>query len=395
MKYVMLIPDGAADEPREELDGRTPLEAAATPHMDALAAQGQVGLVRTVPAEMDPPGSDIACLSLLGYDPRRYYSGRGPLEAVSMGVDLAPADVAFRCNLVTCGDDMTMDDYSAGEIPTQFAQHLIEIISEELGTPALRFYPGISYRHLLVWRDGPAETRTTPPHDILGQPIEKHLPQGDGAETLRRLIYDSYEILREVEVNRRLRQEGKNPANMIWPWGQGRLARMPAFALRWGVPGFAVAAVDLVRGIARAVGLSAPEIPGATGNLSTDFAAKGSAAAEALDRYGFVLVHVEAPDEAAHQGDVEKKVWALEQFDREVVGPIVAALGRARESRILVVPDHATPISVRTHTKDAVPFLLVGSGIAPDAADRFGETVAAASGVMVPEGHRLIERLLG
>jgi len=395
MKYVMLIPDGAADEPREELDGRTPLEAAETPEMDALAARGQVGLVRTVPAEMEPPGSDIACLSLLGYDPRRYYTGRGPLEAVSMGVELAPADVAFRCNLVTCGDDMTMGDYSAGEIPTRPAQHLIEIISDELGTPALRFYPGISYRHLLVWRDGPAETRTTPPHDIVGQPIAKHLPEGDGAETLRQLIYDSYEILSKLEVNRGLRDQGKNPANMIWPWGQGRPARMPAFALRWGVPGFAVAAVDLVRGIAKAAGLSAPEIHGATGNLSTDFGAKGSAAAEALERYGFVLVHVEAPDEAAHQGDVEKKVWALEQFDREVVGPIVAALGRFRDYRILVAPDHPTPISIRTHTKDPVPFLLAGSGIAADAADRFGETVAAESGVMVEEGHRLIERLLG
>jgi len=314
---------------------------------------------------------------------------------VSMGVDLAPHDVAFRCNLVTCGDDMTMVDYSAGEIPTPLAHELIEIVSDELGTPQQRFFPGISYRHLLVWRDGPGEMRTTPPHDIMGQPIEKYLPEGDSAEALRQLIYDSHEILSRLDINRELRDQGKNPANMIWPWGQGRLVRMPAFALRWGVPGFAAAGVDLVRGIAKAAGLSAPEIHGATGNLGTDFSAKGRAAAEALDRYGFVLVHVEAPDEASHQGDIEKKVWALEQFDSEVVAPVVEALERFRDSRILVAPDHPTPVSVRTHTKDPVPFVLAGSGIASDAGDRFSEAAATESGVVVEEGHRLIERLLG
>ncbi|UCH35613.1 MAG: cofactor-independent phosphoglycerate mutase [Armatimonadota bacterium] len=395
MRYVLLIPDGAADEPRDELDGRTPLAAAEMPEMDALAAQGQVGLVRTVPPEIDVPGSDVACLSLLGYDPRRYYTGRGPLEAVSMGVDLGPADVAFRCNLVTCGDDMTMLDYSAGEIETPLAHQLMETVSDELGTPELCFFPGISYRHLLVWRDGPADAHMTPPHDIMGQPIEKHLPEGDGAERLIQLIHDSHELLNGLEVNQRLRDAGKHPANMIWPWGQGRLMRLPAFALRWGVPGFAVAAVDLVRGIAKAAGLSAPEIPGATGNLDTDFDAKGRAAVAALERYGFVLVHVEASDEASHQGDVEKKVWALEQFDREVVGQVAAALGRFKESRVLIVPDHATPIAVRTHSKDPVPFLLAGTGIAPDSADRFTEALATDSGVLVEEGHHLIERLLG
>jgi 2,3-bisphosphoglycerate-independent phosphoglycerate mutase len=395
MKYVLLIPDGAAGEPREELDGRTPLEAADTPAMDALAAEAQVGLVRTVPPEIDPPGSDIACLSWLGYDPRRYYTGRGPLEAVSMGVDLAPRDVAFRCNLVTCGDDMTMADYSAGEVPTELAHELMEVVSVELGTPELNFYPGISYRHLLVWRDGPADTRATPPHDILGQPIESHLPDGDGAETLRQLIYDSYELLNELDVNRELRDAGKKPVNMIWPWGQGRPVRLPSFAVRWAIPGIAVAGVDLIRGIARAAGLSTPEIPGATGNLGTDFAAKGEAAVEALKRYGFVLVHVEAPDEAGHQGDVEKKVWAIEQFDRHVVAPIVTRLNRFKGDRILICPDHQTPIAVRTHTKDPVPFLLAGSGIAAGSVARFGETAAAESGIVVDEGYRLIERLLG
>ncbi len=395
MRYALLIPDGAADGPQESLDGRTPLEAAETPCMDALAAAGLVGLVRTVPPEAEQPGSDIACLSLLGYDPRLYYTGRGPLEAVSMGVDLAPADVAFRCNLVTCGDDMTMADYSAGEIITPLARQLMDIISHELGEPNLRFYPGISYRHLLVWRDGPDALRTTPPHDILGQPIADHLPVGDGAEKLTRLIYDSHEILRDLEINQRLRDEGKHPANMIWPWGQGRLLRLPAFAVRWGVPGYAAAAVDLVRGIAKAAGLSAPEIYGATGNLETDFAAKGQAAAEAAARYGFVMVHVEAPDEASHHGDVEKKVWAIEQFDRHVVAPVVAALQLLGASRVLVAPDHLTPIAVRTHTRDPVPFILAGSGITPDAAERFGETVAAESGLLVEEGYRLIERLMG
>jgi len=394
MRYVLLIPDGAADEPCDELDGRTPLEAAETPNMDALAKQGCVGLVRTIPAEAETPGSDVACLSLLGYDPRRHYTGRGPLEAISMGVDLEPADVAFRCNLVTCGDDMTMVDYSAGQIPTPLAQELMEIVADDLGTAQLRFFPGISYRHLLVWRDGPADTHTTPPHDIMGEPIEKHLPQGDGAETLRQLIYDSYELLNGLDLNRRLRDQGRNPANMIWPWGQGRTMRLPSFALRWGVPGLAVAAVNLVRGIAKAAGLSAPEIPGATGNLETDFAAKGEAAAAGLERYGFVVVHVEAPDEASHQGDAEKKVWALEQFDREVVGPIIRTAERFKEFRILLAPDHATPISARTHTREPVPFALAGSGIEADAADHFSEAIAAESGLVVEEGHRLIERLL-
>lgn len=394
MRYVLLIPDGAADEPRDELDGRTPLEAAETPNMDALAKQGCVGLVRTIPAEAETPGSDVACLSLLGYDPRRHYTGRGPLEAISMGVDLEPADVAFRCNLVTCGDDMTMMDYSAGEIPTPLAQELMDIVADDLGTAELRFFPGISYRHLLVWRDGPADTHTTPPHDIMGEPIEKHLPQGDGAETLRQLIYDSYELLNGLDLNRRLRDQGRNPANMIWPWGQGRTMRLPSFALRWGVPGLAVAAVNLVRGIAKAAGLSAPEIPGATGNLETDFAAKGEAAAAGLERYGFVVVHVEAPDEAGHQGDAEKKVRALEQFDRDVVGPVIHAAERFKEFRILLAPDHATPISARTHTREPVPFALAGSGIEADAADHFSEAIAAESGLVVEEGHRLIERLL-
>jgi 2,3-bisphosphoglycerate-independent phosphoglycerate mutase len=269
------------------------------------------------------------------------------------------------------------------------------IIADALGEPKLRFYPGISYRHLLVWSDGPEATHTTPPHDILGQPIADHLPQGDGAETLQRLIYDSYGILRDVEINRRLRDEGKHQANMIWPWGQGRPLRLPAFALRWGTPGMAVAAVDLVRGIAKAAGLAAPVIRGATGNLATDFAAKGRAAAEALERYPFVLVHVEAPDEASHHGDVEKKVWALEQFDRHVVGQVVRALESLGPSRVMIAPDHPTPIRLRTHTKGPVPFLLAGPGVASDAADRFTETVAAESGLLVEEGHRLIERLLG
>jgi 2,3-bisphosphoglycerate-independent phosphoglycerate mutase len=395
MRYVLLIPDGAADEPLDDLDGRTPLEAASTPHMDALAAAGQVGLAQTIAPEVERPGSDVACLSLLGYDPRRYYTGRGPLEAVSMGVDLAPADVAFRCNLVTCGDDMTLVDYSAGEIATPLAHQLMETVSEALEEPRLRFYPGISYRHLLVWRDGPDDVATTPPHDIIGQPIAQHLPQGDGEETLRRLIYDSYGVLREMEINRRLRDEGKPPANMIWPWGQGRPPRLPSFVVRWALPGFAVAAVDLVRGIAKAAGLSAPEILGATGNLDTDFAAKGRAAAEAVERYRFVLVHVEAPDEASHHGDLEKKVWALEQFDRHVVGSVVAALESLGPSRVLIASDHPTPIRLRTHTREPVPFLLAGEGIAPDAADRFSETAAGESGLFVEEGHRLIERLLG
>lgn len=387
-KYVVIILDGAADLPLEALGGRTPLEAAHTPNLDTLAREGMMGLVQTIPPEAEQPGSDIALLSILGYDPAKYFTGRAPLEAASIGLDLEPEEVAFRCNLVT-SDGETLLNYSAGDIPTEEAQPLIELINAKLGGNTRRFFCGISYRHLLAWRAGPTELRTTPPHDIQGQRFAPHLPQGEGEEALRQMIYDSLELLDGHEVNRRRRDENKPPANMIWLWGQGRPPSLPAFSVRWGVAGVVIGAVDLVRGVAKYAGLAAPKVPGATGGIETDFAAKAQAALTALRNADFVLVHVEAPDEASHQGNVEKKVWAIEQIDREIVGPLRERL--LDRGRILALPDHRTPISLRTHSRHPVPFVIwPGTG----QATAFSEAEAEAAGLVVEEGHRLMGMLI-
>ena len=358
--------------------------------MDALACEGRLGLVRTIPTGQSP-GSDIAMLSILGYDPARCYTGRAPLEAASMGVTLDSRDVAFRCNLVTVEDD-TLVDYSADEISTEEAHLLMAVIREKLGTRRIEFYPGVSYRNLTVWRDGSDDLRTVPPHDIMGQPIKPNLPTGDGEDLLRSLIEASRELLEDHDVNRRRLDAGKRPANMIWFWGQGRRPNLPSLVLRFGVTGCAIAAVDLVRGIARLAGLASPTVPGATGNLNTDFAAKGKAAVEALAEYDFVLVHVEAPDEAAHHADPEAKVWAIEQVDEKVLGPIMQALKRTAH-RILLLPDHRTTIERRTHEEGPVPFVLAGEGIRGRGASKFCEAAAEETRIFVEQGHRLIEEL--
>jgi 2,3-bisphosphoglycerate-independent phosphoglycerate mutase len=389
-RRVIVIMDGAADEPQAELGGRTPLQAARTPHSDRAAREGVCGLVKTIPDSVSPPGSDLASLSILGYDPERYHTGRAPLEAASLEVPMDAGDVAFRCNLVTT-DGTTMVDHSAGEIPTAEAHVLIRFLDGKLRSSHCQFYPGISYRHILMWRDGSTELLTTPPHDILGQPLEKHLPQGAGEGMLRQLIFDSYELLDGHEINRRRRDEGKPAANMAWLWGQGRPCLLPSFAVQRGAPGVVIAAVDLLRGIAKSAGLAAPEVPGATGNLETDFAAKGQAGLEALDRVPFVLVHVEAPDEAAHQGSLERKVWAIERIDEEVVGPILERLGHVPRSRLLILADHYTKLSTRTHAREPVPFVLWGNG--RDEAEAFDEVNAAATGRLLEEGWRLPDLL--
>jgi 2,3-bisphosphoglycerate-independent phosphoglycerate mutase len=328
----------------------------------------------------------------MGHDPARHYTGRAPLEAASMEVPLDRADVAFRCNLVT-SDGEVMIDHSAGEISTEEARALIAVVQDRLGDNRVQFYPGVGYRHLMVWRGGSDQQRLTPPHDILGQPIEPHLPQGDGSDMLRRLIYDSIEILDGHDINRRRRDEGKNPGNMIWFWDQGRALSLPSFAVTHGMPGAVVAAVDLVRGMAKASGLYAPVVPGATGDLATDFAAKGAAAQELLKQYDFVLVHVEAPDEAGHQADPDKKVWAIEQVDEHVLGPMLATLDESGDYAILALPDHQTPIEVRTHVSDPVPFAIYAPGMAPSGADAFCERVIAESGRAVEAGHTLLDML--
>jgi len=388
-KHVVVIMDGAADDPQAELGGQTPLQAARLPHSDAIARDGICGLAKTIPDDMEP-GSDVATLSILGYDPRRYHTGRAPLEAASLQVPLNSEDIAFRCNLVT-SDGVTLVDYSAGEIATVDAHVLVELVNEKLSTPQVQFYPGISYRHIMAWRGGSADVDTTPPHDIIGQPIEPHLPKGNGADKLRRLMFDSLEILDSHDINKRRRDEGQNPANMIWLWGQGHPCELPAFSLLRGTPGIVIAAVDLVRGVGRCAGLATPHVAGATGNLETDFSAKAAAAVEALEQYGFLCVHVEAPDEASHQGSPERKVWALEQIDRYIVAPLFECIQRLPGSRIMILADHYTRISTKTHARDPVPFALYGTG--RDAVEAFNEQDARNAGLFVEEGWRIPEFL--
>jgi 2,3-bisphosphoglycerate-independent phosphoglycerate mutase len=381
--------DGAADEPQAELGARTPLQAAHKPYSDAVAREGICGLAKTIPDDVEP-GSDIATLSLLGYDPLRYHTGRAPLEAASLEVPLELWDVAFRCNLVTC-DGTILLDYSGGEIPTAEAQVLIGLVNEKLATRRVQFYPGVSYRHVMVWREGSVEVKTTPPHDIIGKPIKPYLPQGEGEQMLRQLMFDSLELLDGHDINKRRRDQGKPPANMIWLWGQGRPCVLPSFALQRAAPGAVIAAVDLVRGVGKCAGLATPRVPGATGNLETDFAAKGQAALEALEGYDFVLVHIEAPDEASHQASPERKVWAIEQVDRQVVGPLLEALRALAQARLMVAADHYTKISTRTHAREPVPFAVWGG--ARDEAEAFDESNAAATGRFIEEGWRLPDLL--
>jgi len=388
-RRVIVIMDGAADEPQPDLGGRTPLQAARLPNSDYIAREGICGLAQTIPDEMEP-GSDIAALSILGYDPRRYHTGRAPLEAASLDIPLDPDDVAFRCNLVT-SDGVTLIDYSAGEIPSAEARVLIELLNEKLASARLQFYPGVSYRHVMVWRNGSPGAKTSPPHDIIGKPIAPYLPQGDGEAMLRQLMLDSLEILDSHDINKRRRDEGKVPANMIWLWGQGRKCELPSFATLRGTPGLVIAAVDLVRGVGKCAGLAAPDVPGATGNLDTDFSAKGKAAIQALDIYDFVLVHIEAPDEASHQGSPERKVWSLEQIDHDIIGPLLERLRHFPGSRIMLVSDHYTKISTKTHAREPVPFALLGPP--HDQAEAFDEQNAAATGRFLEEGWRLPDLL--
>jgi len=393
MKYVMIVPDGMADDPIPDLDGRTPLMAARTPNLDAVARAGVVGRVRTIPPGM-PPGSDVAALSIMGYDPAKYYTGRAPLEAAAQGHDLGPRDVAYRCNLITTDGELIVD-YSAGEITSEEAAELMALIEEKLHTPQIHFFPGVSYRNLMIWRDGTMDVKTTPPHDVMGQPLQANLPVGDAEELLRGMMWDSYDMLRNHPINRQREDEGKQPANMIWLWGQGCAPRLDNFSLTHGVTGAAISAVDLIRGIARIAGLRAPRVPGATGRIDTNWAGKAAAAIGILAEVDFVFVHIEAPDECGHQGDLEGKIRAIELTDREIIGPLWTAARGYGSARIAVLPDHYTPLAIRTHVGKPVPFVLAGDGITPNGLDRLDEAVAEESPLFIEEGWTLIQRLLG
>lgn len=406
MKYLVLLGDGMAGLPLAELGGKTTLAYARTPNMDYMASHGKLGRARTVPAGM-PPGSDVANLSVLGYDPKKYYTGRAPLEAVSIGVDLDPEDVAFRCNLVTLRvmdrkDEgrafcrrCFMEDFSAGHISTAEARVLIAAMDAALGSEKLTFYPGVSYRHLMVWKGGEDKVECVPPHDITGREVADKLPVGDGADFLTDLMKRSMDVLMDHEVNRDRIKAGKPPANSIWLWGQGRRPRMPSFRERYGLTGAMISAVDLMKGIAKVLGLKVLEVPGATGYIDTNYRGKAEAALKALDEVDFVYVHVEAPDEAGHGGNMEHKIRAIEDFDELVVGVVARELKARKGCRVLIMPDHPTPISVRSHTSEPVPFIVWEPGLeVPGEADEYNEEAAAKSRLVFEEGWKIMDYLI-
>ncbi len=397
MKYVVILGDGMADRPVEELGGKTPLQKAHTPNMDSLASTSILGKVRTVPEGMHP-GSDVANLSILGYDPVKYYSGRAPLEAASIGVDLRNNDVAFRCNLVTLkyNRDRTravMEDYSSGHISTDEAAVLIKEVGSQLGTETISFYPGVSYRHLMVWADGSTDIECVPPHDMLGKEIIDYLPVGKGEEVIRKIMMESVDILESHPVNRNRVREGKNPGNSVWLWGQGRRPQMPTFREKYGISGALVSAVDLTKGLGIYAGFEILKVPGMTGYLDTNYQGKADATIEALKSVDFVYLHVEAPDEAGHSGNCKDKIQAIEDFDKFIVGGVLAGMKDFPEYRIMVLPDHATPVAIRTHSAEPVPFMLYDSRAKKrNAVSGYDETITERDDIMVfDEGYKLMD----
>lgn len=388
-KFAIIIPDGAADEPIEQLGGKTVLEAAEIPNIDVISQVGRQGLVQTVPAKITP-GSDVAMMSLLGYDPQRFYTGRAPIEAVAMNIQLEPTDWVLRCNLVTIADDK-MADHSAGHISTKEGAKIIEDLNKTIGSKTIKFYPGVSYRHLCVIKGIDFDVYTEPPHDIIGQPIMKNLPRGKNAEILLDLMARSKQLLAEHEINKVRRDLGENPVSSIWLWGQGKKAVMESFQNRFGIRGAAITAVDLVRGLAKLIGFDLIKVEGATGFVDTNYKGKAAAAIEALDKYDIVLVHIEGPDEAGHAGNAELKKKAVEQIDKYIVGPVYQALQKYDSWRILVMPDHPTPVGSQSHSAKPVPFAMAGSGITAIVSLPFSENDAAQTGLKIDKGCELME----
>lgn len=393
MKFALLVGDGMGDYPLAELGGLTPLEAAVTPHMDTLAREGTVGLVRTIPAGM-PPGSDIANLNLLGYDVTKYYTGRAPLEAASRGIELPDTHIAFRCNLVTVLDNV-MVDYSSDHIGSDEAAELVAALDAHFGSDIFSFYPGVSYRHLLVTappkgKRWDTDLQCTPPHDIVGRQIEEYLPRGDDENLFVEMMMDSIELLSAHPINRKRRDAGKHPANMMWLWGQGRPPSMPRFRELFGLHGAVISAVDLIRGIGKYAGFKVFEVPGITGYYDTNYSGKADYGLRSLAEHDFLFVHVEAPDEAGHAGDIREKIRAIENFDKFVVGPIVEGMKPMHPRRVMVLPDHFTPVEVGTHVSDPVPFLIWGTGVAAGDASAFTEAEGRRSEIMVENGFELL-----
>jgi 2,3-bisphosphoglycerate-independent phosphoglycerate mutase len=396
MKYIVIVPDGAADYPNEILNGKTPLEVADKPFMDSLAKRGVLGRVKTIPPGFSP-ASDVANLALLGYEPQKYYCGRGPLEAANMGVELNEGDLAFRCNLITEAEGKLLD-YSAGHITDREAKILIEHIDRELGAAEIKFYPGKSYRHLMVYRQGAKlgleKLKFFPPHDIMGRDINKHFPKGKNDEFVNSLMKRSRDLLKDHEINKVRIDLGENPANMIWLWGAGAKPSIPTFREKFNLSGAVISAVDLINGIGKITGMRVVQVEGANGYYDTNYLGKAQKGLEALKEVDFLFIHIEATDEAGHNQDLRMKITCLERIDKLVVGTIVKAL-HGRDYRILITPDHPTPVVKRTHTDEPVPFLIAGAGINGGNFSSYSEAEAANSQLYMESGLELMKYFLG
>lgn len=397
MKYIVILGDGMADYPIPELDNKTPLQYAKKPNIDMLAKKGTVGLVKTIPDGI-APGSDAANLSVMGYNPKVYYTGRSPLEAVSMGINLSPTDVALRCNLVCLSEDedeyadKTMIDYSSDEITTAEAKILIEAVNNALKSDDITFYPGISYRHCMVWNNGKTGLGCTPPHDITNKKITEYLPKEESGLLLS-LMKKSHDILKNHPVNLDRKARGLRPANSIWLWGEGKKPALSSFAEKYNKTGAMISAVDLLKGIGICAGLESIDVEGATGNIDTNFAGKAKAAIEAINSgKDFVYVHVEAPDESGHRYEIDNKVKSIELIDYQIVGPILEAMKKYDEFKVLVLPDHPTPLSLRTHTAEPIPFIIYDSTNEIDSpASSYDEFEAKKSNIFIDEGYKLMD----
>ena len=398
MKYLILIPDGAGDEKIAALGNKTPLQAAKITHMNQLAQKGMVGSVRTIPPGIEP-GSDAANLSVMGYEPATYLTGRSPLEAVSMGIEMTETDVAFRTNLVTLSgegnyEDLTVEDHSAGDITSEESRILIKYIDEQFGTELMHFYPGVSYRHALIIKNGATDYVLTPPHDILGQKVGEHLPKGEGSELITRMMKGSYKLLSDHPVNLERVKKGLNPANSIWIWGQGKRPRLTSFYEKYKINGSVISAVDLIKGIGICAGLDSIDVEGATGTIHTNFKGKSEAAInEYVKGKDFVYLHLEAPDECSHQGDLEGKIRSLELIDEQVLKPILDYLYSTGEVfKVMILPDHKTPLSIRTHSATPVPYVIYRSNqeAESDAGRGFNEE-SGATGRFFENGFELAD----
>ncbi len=393
MKYAIIIMDGAADEPLAELNGQTVLQKAHTPNTDWISSNGRLGLVYNVPNGF-APGSDIALMSVLGYDPNKYYSGRAPLEAAAKSISTGVHDWIFRCNLVTVADEV-MQDYSAGHIGSTEAATLIDTLNDALGTEQITFYAGVGYRHLMVYRNEEFDIESMPPHDIMDQPISKNLPRGKKAKELVKIMEQAEKILAEHEINKVRQDLGENPATNIWLWGQGKRPQMDGFRQRFGIKGSVITGVDLMRGLGKLTGMKVIEVEGATGYLDTNYAGKGQNAITALADHDLIVVHIEAPDEAGHGAMVESKVESIEKIDNMITGPMLKWLQEQEDGyRIMVLPDHPTPVRLRTHTSEPVPFAMAGADINSASRRPYSEKDAEENGLKIEKGHDLMEFFL-